>query len=274
MLRLATVLGTVLASAHAQSVFFQPFPLVANLTTGAATSAVFASSVTITVTGPSAPDEAAGGCGDGSVCAAVTRRYQQLFAIKASANGARPACPSNVTISEIAVRLDSSSEELGPDTDESYEISVTPFTSPTAGVVASVAARTIFGAKHALEVLAQMVSDDPASTALTDACGNAGWLAATPLSVRDKPANSYRGFMIDSGRHFLSIPRIKKTIDGLSMLRLNVLHWCVGPALAHTRAHTHCLSTHRSVPTVACVHGHTAHGSQAHHRQQLFPSQD
>ena len=254
MLRLATLLGTVLVSAHAQSVFFQPFPLVANLTTGAATSAVFASSVTITVAGPSAPDEAAG-CGDGTVCAAVTRRYQQLFAIKASANGPRPGCPSNVTISEIAVRLDSSSEELGPDTDESYEISVTPFTAPAAGVVASVTARTIFGAKHALEVLAQMVSDDPASTALTDACGNAGWLAATPLSVRDRPVNSYRGFMIDSGRHFLSIPRIKKTIDGLSMLRLNVLHWCAGHA--HTRARA---AVDAALPQLL-VRIHTAHAT-------------
>ena len=38
----------------------------------------------------------------------------------------------------------------------------------------------------------------------------------------------------DTG-HFLSIPRIKKTIDGLSMLRLNVLHW------RETRTASSCL---------------------------------
>ena len=232
--------AVTLAVASGQAVL--PFPLVGNLTVGSPvlTSAVFASSVRISVTSSAAPGEsssagtaAAGStvaCADGSVCAAVTRRYQQLFAIKTSANGQRDACPTNVTISDIVVRLDSSAtasaaEDLGPDTDESFELSVTPFAVPGAGVTVDVTARTIFGARHALEVLAQMVVDDSASTALTESCGNAGWLAATPLFVSDKPANSYRGFMIDSGRHFLSIPRIKKTIDGLAMLRLNVLHW-------------------------------------------------
>jgi len=230
--------AVTLAVASGQAVL--PFPLVGNLTVGSPvlTSAVFASSVRISVTSSAAPGEsssaaAAGStvaCADGSVCAAVTRRYQQLFAIKTSANGQRDACPTNVTISDIVVRLDrsataSAAEDLGPDTDESFELSVTPFAVPGAGVTVDVTARTIFGARHALEVLAQMVVDDSASTALTESCGNAGWLAATPLFVSDKPANSYRGFMIDSGRHFLSIPRIKKTIDGLAMLRLNVLHW-------------------------------------------------
>lgn len=179
-----------LPACDGQSVFFQPFPLVSNLTLPPAlTSAVFAPAITITM----AAEGAESGCAEGSVCAAVTKRYEQLFAIKTSANGpARPGCPANVTISEIGIKLDSTSEHLGPDTDESYEITITPFTAPGAGVVASVTARTVFGARHALEVMSQMVADDPASTSLTDMCGNAGWLAATPLAIRDKPANSYR----------------------------------------------------------------------------------
>lgn len=207
--RAATML-TALSVAHGQSVFFQPFPLVKNLTVGSPvlTSAVFASSVNISVTGPSEPSAAAThdhvrwaqGCAEGSsVCAAVISRYQQLFSIKTSANGPRPACPANVTISEIRIRLDSRSEDLGPNTDESYEITITPFVAPEAEVEVIVTARTVFGARHALEVIAQMVADDPASTTLTNMCGNAGWLAATPVSIRDRPVNSYRGFMIDSG---------------------------------------------------------------------------
>ena len=289
------LLGLTVAAAAlsvAQGQIFQPFPLVSNLTVGSLTSAVFGSSVHISVTSeallgaagaadssaslPAADTGSAGACAEGSVCAAVIRRYRQLFAIKTSANGERSACPANVTINEIAVSLGSPSDDLGPDTDESYELSVTPFVAPGAHVTVAVTARTIYGAKHALEVLAQMVGDDANTTPLTESCGNAGWLAATPLFVSDRPVNShllrqtrvihiahftpdsgsadngvpcvflnefgpgallftldnsiifrsrYRGFMIDSGRHFLSIPRIKKTIDGLSMLRLNVLHW-------------------------------------------------
>lgn len=41
----------------------------------------------------------------------------------------------------------------------------------------------------------------------------------------DAPRFRYRGFMIDSGRHFFPVEAVKKMIDQCAMLKLNVLHW-------------------------------------------------
>jgi len=38
--------------------------------------------------------------------------------------------------------------------------------------------------------------------------------------------------MIDTGRHFLSVATIKRAIEGMAMLKLNVLHWYVDSLLA------------------------------------------
>lgn len=36
---------------------------------------------------------------------------------------------------------------------------------------------------------------------------------------------SYRGVMIDTARHFLSKAAILRTLDAMSLARLNILHW-------------------------------------------------
>ncbi len=41
----------------------------------------------------------------------------------------------------------------------------------------------------------------------------------------DAPRFPYRGFMIDSGRHFFPADEVKKMIDQCARLKLNVLHW-------------------------------------------------
>ena len=45
------------------------------------------------------------------------------------------------------------------------------------------------------------------------------------VEVCDKPRYSWRSFMLDCSRHFWSVDYIKKTLDILASLKMNVFHW-------------------------------------------------
>jgi hypothetical protein len=110
---------------------------------------------------------------------------------------------------------------LGAGTNESYALRFTldpaaptsaATASVTATVTATVTAATIFGARHGLETLAQLV-EAPAG------------IIAEAVSIVDAPVYPYRGLMIDTGRHFLPLALIRHAIDGIAAVKMNVLHW-------------------------------------------------
>jgi hexosaminidase len=90
--------------------------------------------------------------------------------------------------------------------DESYSLEVT-----SSG--AHLRAATVVGAMHGLETLEQLVQ--------SDATGQ----FVPAVSIQDKPRFRWRGLMIDCGRHFISIEVIKRTLDGMAAVKLNVFHW-------------------------------------------------
>ena len=58
---------------------------------------------------------------------------------------------------------------------------------------------------------------------LTPATGSA--IAVPAVSITDAPRFSWRGFMLDSARHFQSIDDIKLLLDAMALHKLNVFHW-------------------------------------------------
>ena len=53
-----------------------------------------------------------------------------------------------------------------------------------------------------------------------------GNVAAVPVGeVNDMPRFTYRGFMLDVGRHFYPVEYIKEVIDMLAMHNINYFHW-------------------------------------------------
>lgn len=92
------------------------------------------------------------------------------------------------------------------DENETYTLSVTP-----SG--AHIEAATVVGAMHGLETLVQLVQPS----------GNDYILPI--VSIHDSPRFPWRGLMIDCGRHFEPMDALKRTIDGMAAVKLNVFHW-------------------------------------------------
>ena len=95
-------------------------------------------------------------------------------------------------------------QELGED--ESYSLEVTP-----AG--AKLHAANPLGTLRGLQTFLQLVSV------------TANGFAAPAVSIQDKPRFPWRGLMIDSSRHFIPIEVIKRNVDGLEAVKMNVFHW-------------------------------------------------
>ena len=119
-----------------------------------------------------------------------------------------PTSPSSADASgAVTVSVDGPGETIqSVDEDESYSLDISP-----SG--ARLHATTVVGAMHGLETLQQLIQ--------TDATGY--FLPA--VSIQDTPRFRWRGLMIDCGRHFMPIEVIKRTLDGMAAVKLNVFHW-------------------------------------------------
>ena len=96
--------------------------------------------------------------------------------------------------------------ELKLHEDESYSIKI------TASRI-MVEAETDFGALHSLETLLQLLSVDDEGYYFP-AC-----------NIEDAPRFPWRGLLIDVCRHWQPVDVIKRNLDGMSAMKLNVFHW-------------------------------------------------
>jgi hexosaminidase len=49
--------------------------------------------------------------------------------------------------------------------------------------------------------------------------------AAPVLKIEDRPRFPWRGLMIDVGRHFMPLDVLKRNLDGMEAVKMNVFHW-------------------------------------------------
>ncbi|HUJ43589.1 MAG TPA: family 20 glycosylhydrolase [Opitutaceae bacterium] len=89
--------------------------------------------------------------------------------------------------------------------DETYTIEVEP-------ARAVLRAPTEVGALRGLATLQQLLEGDAA-----------GWRLPA-IRIRDGPRFAWRGLLIDVSRHWMPIEVIKRELDGMAMVKLNVLH--------------------------------------------------
>jgi hexosaminidase len=89
---------------------------------------------------------------------------------------------------------------------ESYVLNVS-------GAGAAVSACAVSGLRHGLETLLQLVR--PSSDGLT----------VPAVRIEDSPRFAWRGLLLDPVRHWLPIPAVKRTLEAMAAVKLNVFHW-------------------------------------------------
>jgi len=107
----------------------------------------------------------------------------------------------------LVVQTDHASKEVQePGEDESYVLQVT-----ASGVRLSAA--TPLGTMHGLQTFLQLVEASP------------NGFTVPVVTIHDAPRFPWRGLMIDAGRHFIPLDVIKRNLDGMEAVKMNVFHW-------------------------------------------------
>ena len=140
---------------------------------------------------------------DARLEAAATRFLQNLSRQTAMPLNTNPGDGPTATLIIAAEHASKKYPELGED--ESYQLQVSP-----AG--ARITAPTTLGAMHALQTFLQLVQ--PSDTGF----------AVPAVVIHDQPRFAWRGLMLDVSRHYQPISAVKRTVDDMEGLKLNVLH--------------------------------------------------
>ncbi|HEY3929838.1 MAG TPA: family 20 glycosylhydrolase [Candidatus Koribacter sp.] len=107
----------------------------------------------------------------------------------------------------LVIHTERASEEvqkLGED--ESYQLTVVP-----SG--ATLSAANPLGILRGLQTFLQLVELTPEG------------YSAPSVTIKDQPRFPWRGFMLDVCRHWMPIEVIKRNLDGMEAVKLNVFHW-------------------------------------------------
>jgi len=130
------------------------------------------------------------------------RRHTGMLALDFSiAENPAQGHPSLAITSEHASK---EIQELGED--ESYQLNVN-----SSG--AELTAPTTLGVMRGLQTFLQLVEMSPQG------------FAVPAVTIQDRPRFPWRGLMIDSGRHFMPLDVLKRNLDGMAAVKLNVFHW-------------------------------------------------
>jgi len=95
-------------------------------------------------------------------------------------------------------------QELGEE--ESYTLEIT-------ATGAKLNAPTTLGTLRGLQTFLQLVSITPDG------------FSVPAVTIQDQPRFPWRGLMIDASRHFMPLAVIKRNLDGMEAVKLNVFHW-------------------------------------------------
>jgi len=115
--------------------------------------------------------------------------------------------PAKMAKATLMIQTDHASKEIQEvGEDESYILDVSRAT-------ARLRASTPLGTMHGLQTFLQLVDVSPDG------------FAAPAVTIQDTPRFPWRGLMIDSARHFIPLEVIRRNLDGMEAVKMNVFHW-------------------------------------------------
>src|SRR5580698_1746007 len=135
---------------------------------------------------------------------AVARFLTQLNRETAFPTLAKGAINGKATLTIHTDHASKEIQELGED--ESYTLEVT-----TDG--AKLNAPTPLGAMHGLQTFLQLVEP------------GAEGFDVPVVTINDQPRFPWRGIMFDVGRHFIPLDVLRRNVDGMAAVKMNVFHW-------------------------------------------------
>jgi hexosaminidase len=147
-----------------------------------------------------------GSAADTVLYKAVNRAYQALNRKTGLIFGQQYITPADKNDSAALVVNVKAPAAAGIGMDESYSLKITD-------KQVALNAGTTMGALRGLQTLVQLCDKDEIGYYLP--C----------LVIEDSPRFKWRGMMIDVARHFISFEEIKKNIDAMAAVKMNVLHW-------------------------------------------------
>ena len=117
------------------------------------------------------------------------------------------AAPPAGAMATINVQVADVNVPLTIGVDESYTL-----TLPADGSAGTLTAATIYGAMMGLQTLSQAIRYDYDNDWYS--------VAAAPLTISDAPKFAWRGILIDTDRHWLSLHHIMRIVDSLGYAKM------------------------------------------------------
>jgi hexosaminidase len=118
-----------------------------------------------------------------------------------------PSGPATAETAALVIQVQTAGQAIPSVTeDESYRLEITD-------KQAKLSAPTVVGALRGLETILQLLDAD-----------RSGFFLPAVL-IRDQPRFPWRGLLIDVARHFQTVDVLKRNLDAMAAVKLNVLHW-------------------------------------------------
>lgn len=115
-------------------------------------------------------------------------------------------------VTSVSITVADPSAPLALDMDESYTLSI-----PADGSPIVITANTTYGAYMALQTLSQAIRFDFDAQQYS--------VVGVPINIRDAPKFTWRGILVDTDRHWLSLKALYAIIDSLTYAKMTVMHW-------------------------------------------------